>query len=302
MRPNRVYLVHPGPQQNPDLAGWIVEVEHLIRTVTDWDDWDLECIRYNDRNGFDVQPLFVRVLNKPGPVVLLENVQQKPLADIREKLGIHAVLLVESAADPTDLWAIVDDARQRHINGEPLLARKLVAAVLIVRKLRHGNHWGGNAKGYLWHYDLAKGRGVPEQFSDIVGEVANDLLLQDILIYKTSKGLKKYALNPERKAEIHAIADDGFFQNPHLERILLRDRRQESASYLYRPHTARSFTIQAGGEKPHQCDTASAAIEHARVCADGVQFEARVHFDDGRTLVEVFVERRVLVQFLEVFL
>lgn len=177
MRPNRVYLIHPGRQHHPDLSGWIVEVEQLIRTEADWDGWDLVCIQYNGRNGFEVQPLYVRVLNRPGPVVLLENVQKKPLGDLREKLGIHAVVLVGSAGDSTALWAIVNDARQRHVNGEPMLSRKFVAAVLIVRKLRSGNYWGGNAKGYLWHYDLAKGRGVPEQFSDIASEVANDLLL-----------------------------------------------------------------------------------------------------------------------------
>ncbi len=264
MRPKRVYLLHPGPQQNPAIAGWIAEVEELIRTTTDWDEWDLHCIQYNERNGFDVQPLFVRVLNKPGPVILFEGVQRRPLADIRAKLGIHAVVLVRSPGDSTELWAIVDDARQRHINGEPLLPRKFVVAVLIVRKLRHRNYWGGNAKGYLWRYELAKGRGVDERFADIVDEVANDLLLHKILIQKTSQALKKYALNPERRTEIHAIADDGLFRDKHLERILLRDRRQESASYLHRPHSAQAFTILASGEKPHRCDTASAAVAQCR--------------------------------------
>jgi hypothetical protein len=302
MRPKRVYLLHPGPQQNPVIADWIAEVERAIRTEADWDEWDLTSIEYDKRNSFDVQPLFVRVLNKRGPVVLLESVQNRPLTDIREKLGIHAVVLVRSASDPTELWTIVEEARRRYDDGEPLLPRKFVAAVLIVRKLRHGHYWGGNAKGYLWHHDLAKGRGVDERFADIVDEVANDLLLHDILIYKTSQGSKKYALNPDRRAEIHAIADDGLFWNKRLERILLKDSRHECASNLYQPHTAQSLTIKASGQQPHRCDTASAAIAHARICAGGGSFEAHVHFDTGRTLVEIFQERRILLQFFEVFL
>jgi hypothetical protein len=301
MRPNRVYLLYPGPHSIPDIAEWIAEVLELLRADAAWDDWDLHATQYNDKNSFDVQPLYVRVLNKPGPVLLVEGVQGKPLADIREKLGIHAIVLVHTVADPTELWVAVEEARRRHEAGEPLLARKLLVAVLIVRKLLHRHYWGGNAKGYLWHFDLAKGRGVDERFADVAEEVANDLLLHGILINKTSQGKQKYALNPDRKAEVHAIADSGTFQNKHLKHVLMRDRRQESASYLYQPHTAQGFTLRAG-DATHQCVSVGEIIARAKNCADCMRYEAKVHFENGRVLRETFEEKRVLLQFFEVFL
>lgn len=69
------------------MGGWIDEVLALLRAEPDWDEWDLISIPYNGKNGFDVQPLFVRTLNKPGPIVVLEKVQSGPLANLREKLG-----------------------------------------------------------------------------------------------------------------------------------------------------------------------------------------------------------------------
>ncbi|HEY7310007.1 MAG TPA: hypothetical protein VH643_11665 [Gemmataceae bacterium] len=302
MRPDRVYLLHPAQKYLPGIKAWIGEVESLLRDDPSWGKWDLLAYSYNDQNSFDVQPMFVRVLNKPGPVILLESVQAKALGNLREKLRTHAVVILRAVTNSTDLWDVVEEARRRHEEGEPLLPRKLVVAVLIVRKLRKLNHWGGNAKGYLWHYDLAKGRGVDDRFADVVHEVANDLLTHGILIDKTSQGLKKYALNPNRKAEVHAIADTGTFFNKHLERILMRDLREESASYLYETKTAQSFTILSGNVQLHQCVSVSDAISHAKGCQDGAKYEAKVEFQKGHVLHEVFEERRVLIQFLEAFL
>lgn len=246
--------------------------------------------------------MFVRVLNKPGPVILLENVQAKALGDLGEKLRTHAVVIVRAIADSTELWDVLVEARRRHEAGEPLLSRKLIVAVLLVRKLRKLNRWGGNAKGYLWHYDLAKGRGVDDRFADIVHEVTNDLLLHGILINKTSQGQQKYALNPRRKPEVHAIADSGTFVNKQLERILMRDPRQESASYLYEAKSTQSFTILSGNVPLHQCVSVFDAISHAKGCHDGAKYEAKVAFQNGHVLHEVFEERRILIQFLEAFL
>jgi hypothetical protein len=92
--------------------------------------------------------------------------------------------------DFTELLELVEETRRRHQNDEPLLPRKFVVAVLICRKLRKGHYWAGNDKGYFWSYDLAKGRGVDDRFSDVVPEVASLLLQHGILVFKTSKGKK----------------------------------------------------------------------------------------------------------------
>lgn len=302
MRPNKVYLLHPAQKYLPGIEAWISEVESFLRDDPSWDEWELLAYPYNNQNSFDVQPMFVRVLNKPGPVILVESVQAKARGDLGEKLRTHAIVILRTVTDSTDLRAIVAEARRRHELGEPLLPRKLVVAVLIVRKLRKLNHWGGNAKGYLWHYDLAKGRGVDDRFADVVHEVANDLLTHGILINKTSQGQKKYALNPNRKPEVHAIADTGTFKNKQLERILMRDPREEPASYLYEAKTAQSFTIFSGIVQLHQCVSVSDAISHAKGCQDGAKYEANVEFQNGHVLHEVFEERRILIQFLEAFL
>ncbi|MHB1426773.1 MAG: hypothetical protein ACYC3I_26755 [Gemmataceae bacterium] len=302
MRPKRVYLLHPDPKYLPEIKAWVQEVESLLRDDPSWNEWDLSAYSYNNRNSFDVQPMFVRVLNKPGPVILLENIQAKALGDLREKLRTHAVIILRTVANSTDLWDVVAEARGRHEAGEPLLPRKLIVAVLLVRKLRKLNRWGGNAKGYLWNYDLAKGRGVDERFADVVHEVTNDLLLHGVLINKTSQGQQKYALNPNRKPEVHAIADSGTFVNKQLERILMRDPREESASYLYEAKTAQRFTILSGNVSLHQCESVSDAIAHANGCQDGAKYEAKVEFQNGHVLHEVFEERRILIQFLEAFL
>lgn len=301
MRPNRVYLLHPRDEYLAAATGWIAEVERLLRAEPSWDDWDLQCIPYNERNGFDVQPLFVRVLHQPGPVLLLERVQGKAIGDLQEKLRTNAIVLLKSPTDPTELWDGVAEARRRHEAGEPLLPRKLVVAILIVRKLRNRNYWGGNAKGYLWHFDLANGRGVDDRFKDVAEEVANTLFLHDVLIKKTSQGQLKYALNPKRKPEVYAIAGSGVFENKHLERLLSADHRQESAEYLQQPNEVRSFTIISGGKNSHECNTAADAITHVAGCSEGVRHEAIVAFQNSRILRETFEEKRVLLQFLEAF-
>ncbi len=284
------------------MGGWIDEVLALLRAEPDWDEWDLISIPYNGKNGFDVQPLFVRALNKPGPIVVLEKVQSGPLANLREKLGVRVVIQPTAVADPADIWTEVGKARRRHEVGEPLLARKFVVAVLIVRKLRNLNRWAGKDKGYLWHFDLAKGRGVDEEFADIVEEVANDLLQHEVLIEKTSQGKKKYALNPARKPEVHAIAESAAFWNASLEEVLLRDHNTEPARRLTLPNVPQQFSIQTGDEDPFHYTSPNDAVAHARGCADAIRYEAKVKFRDGREMVEIIEEKRVLVLFFEEYL
>lgn len=110
-----------------------------------------------------------------------------------------------------------------------------VAAVLIVRKLEAGHYWGGNAKGYMYADVLAKGRGVPDQFADIVAHVAHVLLLKGVLIRKPSQGRAKYALNPKRKSEVYAIVEAAAFHNEALRRLLNKDPKEVSARIIDSP-------------------------------------------------------------------
>ncbi|MBA4068043.1 MAG: hypothetical protein C0501_30935 [Isosphaera sp.] len=268
MRAHRVYLLHPLETYLPGAAAWAAEVEALLRADEGWGEWDLVVTPYDDQNSFAVQPLFVRVLNKPGPVVLVEGVQRKALENLRGRLRTRAVVMVPAVGDSTDLWGAVAEARRRFESGEPFLPRKLVVAVMIVRKLRKGNYWAGKEKGYLWQDDLAKGRGVDERYADIAHVVANDLLQHEVLVFKTSQGTKKYALNPGRKPEAHAIADDGTFRNRKLEEILCRDTEELSAYLLNEPRAAQRFAIQGRGLKRFECAAAAEAVEHARGCPE----------------------------------
>jgi hypothetical protein len=229
MATHRFYLLHPLPQYLPHAAEWANEVKGILGDDPAWSDWDFYVAPYDERNNFHVQPLFVRVLNKRGPVVLVENVQRKPLEELRRRLRTRAIVMTEVVSDSTNLLEVAIEAKRRFDSGEPFLPRKLIVAVLIVRKLRKGNYWAGKEKGYLWYDDLTKGRGVDERYADIAHEVANDLLQHEILIFKLSQGKRKYALNPKRKPEVHAFFESllhateisacpsvPFFLHPHV--------------------------------------------------------------------------------------
>lgn len=217
------------------MATWITDVEQVLRADADWNDWDFLTFPYDARNSFSAQAWHQRVTHKPGPVILLENVQAAARIDLQRRLRSRVVVVCEAVADSTELWNVVVEARRRHLAGEPFLPRKFVVAVLLVRKLRHNNRWSGNSKGFMWVYDLAKGRGVDEKYKDIVEEVAEDLVGHGILVSKTSEGLQKYALNPNIRPAIHTIADAATFppQVAQLEAALMRDPQQEPAAILF---------------------------------------------------------------------
>ncbi len=213
----------------------------------------------------------------------------------------RAVVLVKAPTSSDGLMASIVEAWRRHETGEPLLASKLIVSVLIVRKLKARHYWGGKAKEYLWASDLAKGRGVDERFADIAPEVANDLFLSGILIKKTSQGQPKYALDPERKSEVHDIADQATFRNKQLERVLMRDQQQEGASYLHKHQETQGFTLIQDGVQPLRCGTAAEAMRHVAAYQDEIRCEEIVHFENDRILRDVFEYKRILVQFLEAF-
>lgn len=169
-----------------------------------------------------------------GPVVVVEPVQTPCRELLRTRLRARTIVVTGCIGDSTDLLDLVQTAQTRFDSGEPYLPRKYVAAVLIVRKLESGHYWGGKNKGYMYASDLPKGRGVPDEFASISAEVANDLLLKDILIKKPSGGKSKYALNPDRKSEVYAICENAEFLDVSLRDALCRDTDEVSARLLDR--------------------------------------------------------------------
>ncbi len=189
------------------------------------------------RNDFRVDELIRLVERQRGPVLVFDCANSRTMAICRQKLLRRSTVVSRFPQDETDLWATLCHAREQHLRGEPQLPRKLVAAVLIVRKLMAGDYWGGeNHKNFLYSDELAKGRGVDETFRDIAPEVASILSQYSLLQTKYGggrSGRQKYALNPEYRGILHSIANNATFPEP-LERLFFKDRVLVSALVLDR--------------------------------------------------------------------
>ncbi|MEQ8789882.1 MAG: hypothetical protein RIC55_26545 [Pirellulaceae bacterium] len=233
MPENCIYLLHPQETFLPGIAGWIGEFQEFAASEQDWFNWDLVTIPYDEANSFTARDVYSRVAERLGPVVMLENVQTSARERLRKLLRYRSVVVVTRAGRVTDILDALLSARERFIAGEPFLPRKFVVAILILRKLINGDYWGGGAKNKAYAYadELAKGRGVDEQFADVAKQVANDLFLHDLLLKKPSKGRKKYALNPTRRADIHSAAEECEFPE-RLQHLLKRDTSEVSAKHL----------------------------------------------------------------------
>ncbi len=211
------------------------DVVSVFLSDPDFDGWSVHWIEMDAANGFKALDVLARVTQQPGPVIVFDCAQTKPLEILRSLLLTRSIICVVSPADSTELWASIADAKTKHESGEPFLPRKLIAAVLLVRKLYRGKYWGGTRnKNFLWIADLAKGRGVSEDFQDIIADVANILFLNGVLIHKGGK--PKVALNPERRAEIGEIRLEGRFSNDGLEQVLMKDRKMMSSRILDASH------------------------------------------------------------------
>ena len=228
----RLYLLHPQNRFLPGIMTWVEEIRATLAQDADWVGREIISREYDIENSFRVIDIVSQVIQVPGPVILVEKVQSRARELLRQHLRSRSVVVVTPCADSTDLYEAVQTARVRFESGEPFLPRKLVVAILLLQKLERGHYWGGNAKRYMYQADLAKARGVDEKFANITPQVANDLLLKDVLIKKPSGGKVKYALNPDRKAEIYAIIERREFLNGDLERVLLKDKEEVSAREL----------------------------------------------------------------------
>ena len=199
----RAYIRHPPESVLPDIAGWVAEVRAVLASEARSIEWDVESGEYTPGGVFSVQSLADKVRNVPGPVLLIEPVQTPAREQLRERLRSLVPVLVEVVECSEDLRRHLDEAQRRHLAFRPMLPRRFVVAVLIVRKLECDDYWADNANGYMCVDELVKGRGVE---NDTAADVANDLLIKGLLIRRSSKGKARYALNPDRMEVIRRIA------------------------------------------------------------------------------------------------
>lgn len=230
----RLYLLHPLDLFLPGISESITEIAKLFAADESWSGWTLTPIHYDEQNNFSARDVNARVVSDLGPVVILEPVQTPAKERLRTLLRSRSVVVVSQSIDPTDIWQDLELAKQRFDTGEPFLPRKFVVAILILRKLIKGDYWGGGAKNKAYAYadELAKGRGVDDQYADVASEVANVLRLNDLLKSKPGNNRTKYALNSDRRAEILAAAEHCDFQDERLRNVLMRDTREVSAREL----------------------------------------------------------------------
>lgn len=219
------------------LADWIREAWAVVQCDPNWGGWDLQVLRANDENSFSAQDFHSVVAATMGPVVVLGTLKRAPLAILAESFK-HRIVVIhrEDVVDSTDVHAAFVDALERHDDGDPQVPELLVVAALLVRKLLNNDCWGGEAKNkaFMWADDLASGRGVDIKFRGIVNEVANQLQLKGLLITKKSQGKKKYALNPDRREDIHAFLERMAIPDDSLRKYLYGSRSTLSARELDR--------------------------------------------------------------------
>lgn len=231
MSGNRIYLGYPNERYFPSMPGWVDEARQAMSMDSEWAGWTLIAWEYDMSCSMSINDATAVIKSAVGPCVLLRNVQNRVLIELRERLQHQTMVLTGKVDGPETILTLLENARDLHIAGEPMLPRKLIIALLLFGKLERHQMWAGKNKGYMWASDLGKGRGIDKEFADQLPAVINDLYLHEILIRKKSGGKNKYALNPARRREIYEMC--GTLKFPEkLHEILYRDTRVASARHL----------------------------------------------------------------------
>ncbi len=226
-----VYVLHAPANLHPCFARWLDDARSIVAGRVGPGNCDLVPVPYRTDGGFDARSVFSHVQSDLGPVVICGKAQKKPCALLRKRLLFRVSCMESVPRSAEELAQTIVEARDSFESGNPLIPRKLAVALQIMRKLKRRNAWGGS-HGYEWSYNIPKGRGVDEQFADVAPEVINDLKNKGILIDKRKRGYKKYALNPDRRTEIHGMLERHEFKDEPLLWVLIRDKRRVSARVL----------------------------------------------------------------------
>src|SRR3990167_2580587 len=223
-----LYLGHPVREYEGDVVADVVE--EFVASFTRMG-WEIRPSCYVRQKSLDARDFTSMVLQQPGPVLLLGPVQQRVVELVRQRIGTRTTVDLATIFDRDALTEAVDQAIAAFDAGEPRLSMDVVVALLMIRKLAREQMWSGNAKGYMWADDIPKGRGLDEKYAARVPNVVNVLLNHGYLVRKTSQHTSKYALNPERRAEIHGILRDRRLPR-NVEAPLARGALQESVRAL----------------------------------------------------------------------
>lgn len=188
-------------------AGDPASLLEQVRAEPTWDcsSWELHVTYYASDKSVDARDFSSRVMKHSGPVLLLEQIQKNSRREIYRRVASRVPYLVDNVIDLNQLVQAISHAIMAYENGEPPIPLDQAVALMLMQKLDHNQMWAGNAKGYMWTDDLRKGRGVDEQYAPRLPFILSILLKGDMLVFKVSKGKRKYALNPMRRPEIYEI-------------------------------------------------------------------------------------------------
>src|ERR1700722_11879729 len=138
---HRVYLRHPRERILPGVSSWVTEVRARLAAEPAWVDWEIESEAYDAQCACGVQSVADKVRNVRGRVLLIEPVQTLARERLRDRLRSSVPVLVQAARCADELCENLEEARRRFLAFRPVLPRRFVAAVLIVRKLERGDYW-----------------------------------------------------------------------------------------------------------------------------------------------------------------
>lgn len=226
-----IYLGYPNRVQHPMLHEWLPDIRGTIENDASWRDWNLKEYEYDLSCALRINDAVSAIKANSGPSVLLRPVQQRVFEDLRRKLSGRSIVLIGKADNAADILALMEESRDKHLTGEPMLPQKFIVSLLLIAKLEKHQMWGGKNKGYMWASDLAKGRGLDEMFASRVSDVILDLGLQDFLIRKTSNRKPKYGLNPNMRNEIYEALRTREFPE-EIQSRLMADAQLDSARAL----------------------------------------------------------------------
>jgi hypothetical protein len=216
-----LYLCHPPARHRPDLVVYVRDAMAGLAMSEAGRQYHVITTQYESDYSLRLTDFRSRVMENRGPVVLLHPRTTTELA-IVDMLGTAVVVTSSRAQSPQDLLNCILVVIRQAEDGHPKLARRLIVAFLLMRKLDQEGRWAGNSKGYMWAEDIPKGRGLDEEFADQVKDVISILRNQGYLIYKTSQHTKKYALNPTRREEIYQVLRTRRFDD-RTQAALLKD-------------------------------------------------------------------------------
>lgn len=230
-----LYVVCQNATRAPDLRPWIDDAWSVICKEPEWRGWQIRVLPADNDNTFSAEDFYSVVAESLGPVLVLGSLKRSAVALLAKRIGMRCVVThTEAIGESTDVYGAIESALGRHEAGEPQLPARLVVAVLIVRKLIRYDYWGGGAKSkaFLYADDLPKGRGIDESLGWLVPEVANQLVLKELLITKRSQGQLKIALNPMRRRDLFALVESYIVSDQGLETYLFGSRQTLSARWL----------------------------------------------------------------------